>query len=202
MPFKSKAQQRYFYAAEDKGKIPKGTSKKWQKETKKKLPERVKKSDVVGAGFIAGIKQASNMSEMMANNLMALYSPFMPSNESSNNVMQDFLQNNSMMAKVKRIKEDPKILPEEKNMLIRAIMFGHSQGRQPQQDMAGAKAGYVAGAAGGAMLAYLTRSNPLLAILLAGGSTLLGGAMGKELARSEFAPANQGEIRYNEWKGF
>jgi len=46
MPFKSKAQMRYFFWAEKKGKLPKGTAKKWAEETKniKSLPERKKKT--------------------------------------------------------------------------------------------------------------------------------------------------------------
>lgn len=43
MPFASKAQRRFFYAAEARGQMPKGTAARWQKETgKKKLPEHKK----------------------------------------------------------------------------------------------------------------------------------------------------------------
>ena len=44
MPFKSKAQQRFMFAAEERGEIPKGTAKRWAKETKniKSLPEKKK----------------------------------------------------------------------------------------------------------------------------------------------------------------
>ena len=43
MPFKSKAQQRYMFAAESRGEIPEGTAARWSKETPKdkKLPEYV-----------------------------------------------------------------------------------------------------------------------------------------------------------------
>lgn len=46
MPFKSKAQQRFMFAAEDRGEIPKGTAKDWAEHTPniKKLPERKKES--------------------------------------------------------------------------------------------------------------------------------------------------------------
>jgi hypothetical protein len=46
MPFKSKAQQRYMFAAEARGDLKKGTAREWAHETKdiKKLPERVKKA--------------------------------------------------------------------------------------------------------------------------------------------------------------
>ena len=46
MPFKSKAQMRKFYAMEASGEMPKGTAKKWSKETKNKkgLPEHVKEA--------------------------------------------------------------------------------------------------------------------------------------------------------------
>lgn len=43
MPFKSKAQQRFMFAAEDRGEVPKGTAKRWAKHTEsiKDLPEKV-----------------------------------------------------------------------------------------------------------------------------------------------------------------
>jgi hypothetical protein len=42
MPFKSKAQQRFMFAAEERGEIPKGTAKRWADHTPniKKLPEK------------------------------------------------------------------------------------------------------------------------------------------------------------------
>ena len=45
MPFKSKAQQRYMFAAEKRGELKRGTAEKWAHETKdiKHLPERKKK---------------------------------------------------------------------------------------------------------------------------------------------------------------
>jgi len=45
MPFKSKAQQKFMFAAEARGEIPKGTAKRWAKHTPniKRLPKRVKK---------------------------------------------------------------------------------------------------------------------------------------------------------------
>ena len=44
MPFKSKAQQRFMFAAQAEGSIPEGMANRWAKETKnfKKLPEKVK----------------------------------------------------------------------------------------------------------------------------------------------------------------
>jgi len=49
MPFKSKAQMRAFFAMEDRGELPKGTAKKWAKETKNisSLPEHVKKACLI-----------------------------------------------------------------------------------------------------------------------------------------------------------
>jgi hypothetical protein len=48
MPFKSKAQQRFMFAAENRGELPPGTAKKWAEHTPniKKLPEHVKKAFV------------------------------------------------------------------------------------------------------------------------------------------------------------
>ena len=41
MPFTSKAQQKWMFAAEDRGELPKGTAKEWARHTKdmKHLPE-------------------------------------------------------------------------------------------------------------------------------------------------------------------
>lgn len=45
MPFSSKAQRRFMYAAEARGDVPKGTASRWEKHTKNKnLPEHVKKA--------------------------------------------------------------------------------------------------------------------------------------------------------------
>lgn len=43
MPFKSKSQRRFMYAAEARGDVPKGTAKKWEEHTPKDkpLPEKV-----------------------------------------------------------------------------------------------------------------------------------------------------------------
>lgn len=49
MPFKSKAQRRYFHAAADKGKISEDTVKEWEKKTKGKLPEKVEKESSLQA---------------------------------------------------------------------------------------------------------------------------------------------------------
>lgn len=50
MPYASKAQMRYFFAAEKEGKLPEGTARRWAHETKergtdlKTLPDHKKKS--------------------------------------------------------------------------------------------------------------------------------------------------------------
>ncbi len=45
MPFKSRAQQKFMFAAESRGDMPKGTAEEWAHATPniKKLPEHVKK---------------------------------------------------------------------------------------------------------------------------------------------------------------
>jgi hypothetical protein len=65
MPFKSKAQRRFMYAAEARGEVPKGTAARWQKETdKKKLPEKVASMSPFDIGVEdALIKSASYLSE-------------------------------------------------------------------------------------------------------------------------------------------
>ena len=47
MPYRSKSQERLFFAKEARGELPKGTAKKWADETpsQKKLPEHVKKKE-------------------------------------------------------------------------------------------------------------------------------------------------------------
>lgn len=60
MPFKSKAQQRYFYAAEDRGDLPKGTAEEWSKETDfEGLPERAKKKKKKEASYYELGQQAA-----------------------------------------------------------------------------------------------------------------------------------------------
>ena len=46
MPFKSKAQMRWMFAAEKRGKVKKGTAKKWAEHTPnlKRLPTRIGKA--------------------------------------------------------------------------------------------------------------------------------------------------------------
>ena len=54
MPFKSKAQQRFMFAAEDRGDVPKGTAEEWARASEKKpggikaLPEKVKQKKTAG----------------------------------------------------------------------------------------------------------------------------------------------------------
>lgn len=54
MPFKSKAQQRFMFAAEARGELPKGKALEWAHETKniKKLPERKKTAEQIADGLI------------------------------------------------------------------------------------------------------------------------------------------------------
>jgi hypothetical protein len=53
MPFKSRAQQRFMFAAEARGELKKGTAKHWADVTPniKALPERVKKASAFLGGF-------------------------------------------------------------------------------------------------------------------------------------------------------
>lgn len=45
MPFKSKSQQRFFFAAEARGELPEGTARRWAHHTPEisKLPEKKRK---------------------------------------------------------------------------------------------------------------------------------------------------------------
>lgn len=51
MPFRSKAQMRYMFAAENRGDVPEGTAERWAKHTKniKKLPEKVEETEKAAA---------------------------------------------------------------------------------------------------------------------------------------------------------
>lgn len=57
MPFKSKAQRRFMYAAEARGDVPEGTARRWEKHTpkNKELPERVEKT-----AFQIGFEKRAN----------------------------------------------------------------------------------------------------------------------------------------------
>jgi len=45
VPFRSKAQRRWMYAAERRGEVPKGTARTWEFETHGKIPEKVMKKE-------------------------------------------------------------------------------------------------------------------------------------------------------------
>jgi hypothetical protein len=58
MPFKSKAQQRLFFAKEEGGELPKGTAELWAKHTPdiKSLPEHVKKKAAAKGASMGKVK--------------------------------------------------------------------------------------------------------------------------------------------------
>lgn len=58
MPFESKKQQRWMFAAEERGEVPKGTAKRWARHTPdiKSLPEEKKDSEK--DAFVRQFKQA------------------------------------------------------------------------------------------------------------------------------------------------
>ena len=55
MPFKSRSQQKWMFAAESRGELPKGTAHEWAAATPniKKLPEHVKKAFAIGFEKVA-----------------------------------------------------------------------------------------------------------------------------------------------------
>lgn len=63
MPFKSKAQQRWMFAAEARGELPKGTAREWADHTPniKDLPERIKKKKRKKAMFTKGFKKTAGI---------------------------------------------------------------------------------------------------------------------------------------------
>ena len=78
MPFKSKAQQRFMFAAEERGDVPKGIAEEWAHKTKniKKLPEHKKKASeiapevllllgtVLGGGAYLGYKASHKLQKV------------------------------------------------------------------------------------------------------------------------------------------
>jgi hypothetical protein len=60
MPFQSKAQQRFMFAAEDRGDLPKGTASRWAHHTPniKSLPEKTKHAELLELAFRFGAQQA------------------------------------------------------------------------------------------------------------------------------------------------
>lgn len=54
MPFQSKSQRRFMYAAEARGDVPKGTAKRWEEHTPKDKPLPEKKEASVKSHLIAG----------------------------------------------------------------------------------------------------------------------------------------------------
>ena len=75
MPFKSKAQQRYMFAAESRGELEPGTARRWAHETKsiKKLPEYVEKNAAFTFGVLDELqKLAKQTHTWMDENLQCL----------------------------------------------------------------------------------------------------------------------------------
>lgn len=74
MPFKSKAQMRWMFAAERRGELPKGTAKRWAEHTKniKSLPERVskKKASVDARASLMGVLLGSELWRSFVKNII------------------------------------------------------------------------------------------------------------------------------------
>lgn len=71
MPFKSKAQMRWMFAAEERGEVPKGTTKKWLKHTKNKskLPEKKKENKTNKKAEFDHKEEIKNIIKSAFNNL-------------------------------------------------------------------------------------------------------------------------------------
>lgn len=65
MPFESKAQMRWMFAAEERGEIPKGTARRWLKHTKnvKRLPEK-KPETAEKTSFMHKVSESSDQSQI------------------------------------------------------------------------------------------------------------------------------------------
>jgi hypothetical protein len=64
MPYRSNSQRRYFYAAEKRGELPKGTAAEWEAHTpkNKKLPERLhaKKKQIKKSSALVALAQSGD----------------------------------------------------------------------------------------------------------------------------------------------
>ena len=111
MPFKSKAQRRWMYAAEARGEVEPGTADRWQKETKgKKLPERVKKeADIIKHSAVQKMKMGINKRQTAMINRMIAY------NASSPEKRRAFMMSyKKMNGRVVKRKVDPLALKDTK----------------------------------------------------------------------------------------
>lgn len=63
MPFKSKSQQRWMFAAEARNEVPKGTAERWAKHTPniKKLPERKKEATIITTEILSKLGKEQTM---------------------------------------------------------------------------------------------------------------------------------------------
>lgn len=219
MPFKSDAQRRYMFWAESKGKIPKGTSKRWAKHTPNidELPEKVKKKrNFQKKAFEIGIalksidyiKKASySTSGGPASSPSASgTSMFLPDKDVMAKI-QSFMENETASSMADKIDKDKKLTREQKDILTSRIMGlqQHYGGMAKDYTQAGSATGLV----GGALLSYLMLRNsdiksPWVKALLGGAimaaSGMAGGLVGKNLG-SGFKKTKPGPIRYSKWKG-
>jgi len=220
MPFKSKAQQKKFFAMEERGEIPKGTAKRWAEETPniKKLPEKVKKkkekkascNDLVMYGFIAGLKKQS---EYIIKTAGIDFSPGSMSafgSQQTIDKINHILKTESIDSLVDKIKQDPKLTSEQKDKLIANIAEWQSKykGRTNKTTQ---RFGEATGAAGGLLLSYLLMKGigektipGWLKILLGGiittSSGIIGGLVGKNI-HSRHVPIDKVTPVYSKWKG-
>lgn len=222
MPFKSDAQRRYMFWAENRGKIPKGTSKRWAKETPniEDLPERAKKKKkrIKKAAFDIGIataaikflKSASDYSGFSSSASAAKgkgLGSFLPNKDILNKINQ-FMETETASSMAEKIEKDKTLSRGQKDKIISNIMGfqQHYGGMAKDYTLAGEATGLV----GGALLSYLLMRNskiksPMTKALLGGAIMLASGVTGNLVGKSlgsGFKQAKPGPIRYSKWKGF
>ena len=232
MPFKSKAQQRFMFAAEDRGEVPRGTAKRWAEETPniKKLPEKVKKkrSKVEKKGFEMGVaKKCIEIMEKAAirySPAAALKNPqeiplnYSPAPGGPESFSPDpaiiakinrFMNTETVESIIEKINRDPKIPSEQKQKLIRDIL-GWEQQYSGDSGKDTVRIGEATGIAGGLLLAYLMSRNAgiesnWLKALLAGAIILTSGIVGNVVGKtmaSSHRPVHPGPISFSKWKGY
>ena len=217
MPFKSDAQRRYMFWAESKGKLPKGTSKQWAKETPniEDLPERAKKKKkrIKKAAFDIGIATAAikflkSASDYSAGSARGKgLGSFLPNKDILNKIDR-FMKTETASSMAEKIEKDKTLSRDQKDKIISNIMGfqQHYGGIAKDYTLAGEATGLV----GGALLSYLLMRNskiksPVTKALLGGAIMLASGVTGNLVGKSlgsGFKQTKPGPIRYSKWKGF
>ena len=192
MPFKSKAQARYFAWAEEHGELPKGTFKKWLKHTPgklKNLPEHVssgkkkkKRKRKSHTKEAYKVKATSNTERYIENVLKSI--------PHTTKKVKRMLNEQDVNRIMQRIKNDPYLKEEERRQLAKgfqkALKYSH-----PKSNLRN----YFLGSLAGMALGYYTSRemakknvSPWMRKLIQSLSTVAGGVGGWYMANEKSYP--------------